>query len=155
LNADVALLEFPASVGIPLTLADSSMVNIGDDSFVVGFPMGITEQVLLGAHVASITPSSFRIDASVNHGNSGGPLLNVDGAQIGIVNAKHGSLSAFLNQVSTHRPGAGIIVGGIDTIGTIQQLIIEMQKNLNLGIGYAVATKQIKTLHPLLDQMIP
>ncbi len=153
--ADIALIEFPRAVGRSVTLANSVGCAIGNGAFVAGYPMGVTEQVLFSAHIASITPSHLRIDASVNHGNSGGPLFNMAGEQIGVVNAKHGSLSTFLNQIQNARPGAAIVVGGINPVQVIQALIAEMQKNLNLGIGYAVPTARIKPLHATLGALIP
>jgi serine protease Do len=153
--ADIALITFPNTVGTPVTFSNSSLCKVGNGAFVVGYPMGFIEQVLLSAHIASITASDLRIDASVNHGNSGGPLFNVNGEQIGVVNAKHGSLSTFLTQVQAARPGASITVGGINPIQVLQQLIDEMQKNLNLGIGYAIPSARIKGLHPTLAGLIP
>ena len=97
----------------------------------------------------------MRIDASVNHGNGGGPLFDLSGSQIGVVNAKHGSLSAFLDQIKQAQPMAMISIGGIDPVKAIQALIIEMEKNLNLGIGYAVPTDSIRNLHPTLQKCIP
>lgn len=152
---DIALIEFPNPIGTPVTLANSTTCAIGNGAFVVGYPMGVTEQVLFSAHIASITPSHLRIDASVNHGNSGGPLFNAAGEQVGVVNAKHGSLSDFLNQIKNARPGAAIVVGGIDPVNVIQVLIEEMQKNLNLGIGYAIPTARIKPLHATLGALVP
>ena len=152
---DIALIEFPNSVGTPITFANSAASSIGNGAFVVGYPMGVAEQVLCGAHIASVTASHLRIDASVNQGNSGGPLFNSAGEQIGVVNAKHGSLSTFLTQVQNAQPGAAIIVGGINPVQVIQALIEEMQKNLNLGIGYAVPTSIIKPLHATFNTLIP
>lgn len=152
---DIALLEFPEPVGRPVQFANSNSCATGNGVFVVGFPMGITEQVLFGAHIASVTPTHLRVDASVNHGNSGGPLFNLTGEQIGVVNAKHGSLSAYLTQLKNARPGATVHIAGIDPVKSIQILIAEMQKNLNLGIGYAVPTALIKPLHPVLTAVIP
>lgn len=152
---DIALIEFANPVGTPVTLVNSSTCAIGNGAFVVGYPMGVTEQLLFSAHIASITPSHLRIDASVNHGNSGGPLFNTSGEQIGVVNAKHGTLSAFLTQIQKARSGGLMSIGGVDPVVAIQALIGEMQKNLNLGIGYAVPTSSIKSLHPVLSRLIP
>ena len=105
--------------------------------------------------MASLTLHHLRVDASVNQGNSGGPLFNSSAEQIGVVNAKHGSLSAYLSQLMNTRPGASISISGIDPVQTIQILISEMQKNLNLGIGYAVPTSVIKPLHGILSVAIP
>jgi serine protease Do len=152
---DIAVIEFPQPVGTPIEFSDSSMCQVGNGAFVVGFPMGVGEQTLFSAHIASIAGDHLRIDASVNHGNSGGPLFNFEGKQIGVVNAKHGSLSHFLTQVRDAKPGAMMSIGGIDPVQTIQVLIQEMQKNLNLGIGYAIPTARIKQLHTVLTKCIP
>lgn len=152
---DVAILEFPREVGPPVTFANSSKVEVGNGAFVVGYPMGIAEQVLISAHIASVSPTFLRLDASVNHGNSGGPLFNRIGEQIGVVNAKHGSLSVFLAQLRNYQPGASMAIGGVDPVQAIQVLIGEMEKNLNLGIGYAIPSHRIRTLHAALAGAIP
>lgn len=152
---DVALLEFPKSVGAPVRLANSNSCAVGNGAFVVGFPMGVMEQTLFSAHIASIAGNHLRIDASVNHGNSGGPLFNLNGEQIGVINAKHGSLSQFLTQIKNAQPMAMMSIGGIDPVKAIQVLIEEMQRNLNLGIGYAIPTAYIKNLHTTLGKCIP
>ena len=121
----------------------------------VGFPMGITEQTLMSAHIASVTNSSLRIDVSVNHGNSGGPLFNLNGHQIGVVNAKHGSLANFLTQMKTMAPVAVMSVGGFDAVSSIRTLITKMERNLNLGIGYAIPSDKVRPLHAKLEATIP
>ncbi|MDP2277952.1 MAG: serine protease [Nitrospirota bacterium] len=157
-GADIAIIQFTQIIGTPVSFQNSSTCEVGNGAFVVGFPMGVGEQTLHSAHIASITTGStshLRIDASVNHGNSGGPLFNLNGEQIGVVNAKHGSLSQFLSQVKNARPSAMISIDGIDPVQAIQQLINEMQRNLNLGIGYAIPTQRIKSFHPILSKCIP
>jgi len=52
------------------------------------------------------------------------------------------------------QPVGGIRLGGIDPVQVIQVLIEELQKNLNLGIGYAIPMRQIKSLHPILDKNV-
>jgi S1-C subfamily serine protease len=152
---DIALLEFPYTIGTPAKFANSASCAVGNGAFVVGFPLGVSEQTLLSAHIASIAGSHLRIDASVNHGNSGGPLFNLRGEQIGVINAKHGSLSQFLTQLKNVAPGAVMSIGGFDAVKAIRVLIEEMQKNLNLGIGYAIPTALIKPLHPILTKCVP
>jgi S1-C subfamily serine protease len=154
-NVDIALLQFQQSVGKPVKFANSAGCKVGNGSFVVGFPMRVVEQTLFAAHIASITATGLRIDASVNHGNSGGPLFNLNGEQIGVVNAKHGSLSQFLMQIKNAQPMAMVSIAGIDPVKAIQTLIEEMQMNLNLGIGYAIPTATIKPLHATLTKCIP
>ena len=152
---DIALIQFQQDIGTPVEFSSSSTCAVGNGAFVVGFPMNIPEQTLMSAHIASITSSTLRIDVSVNHGNSGGPLFNLNGQQLGVVNAKHGSLASFLTQMETMAPGGQMNVGGFDAVGSIRTLISEMKRNLNLGIGYAIPTDAIRHLHQKLEANIP
>src|SRR3954469_4053152 len=78
----------------PLTLADSSKAQVGDGVVAIGSPYGLEGSVTVGVVSAlgrSITaPNHFTIsgaiqtDAPINHGNSGGPLLNSAGEVIGV-----------------------------------------------------------------------
>lgn len=139
---DIAIIRFPNQIGLAVKMKNSDTVEIGQEAFIAGFPLNITSITTLLAHIAGFEQHEgfdlIRIDASINHGLSGGPLFNICGELIGIVNAKHGSLSGFLKRVETAQPGARISIGGIDPVEAIQQLIREMKINLNLGIGYAI-----------------
>jgi len=87
----------PATL-VPATLGNPGALRIGDDAFVVGNPLGLTGSISSG--VVSGLNRSFKlpntertldgliqVDAAVNPGNSGGPLLNRDGQVVGIVAA--------------------------------------------------------------------
>jgi len=157
-QVDVALIQFLNNLGPPAPIRTSSSVLVGHDVFAVGFPNNISQITTLSGNVAGFEPtqnfSYIRIDASVNHGNSGGPLFNSTGELVGVVNAKHGSLSNFLQQVQNARPGASMSIGGINPVQVIQQLIGEMRKNLNLGIGYAIPIDYIGSLYALVGNAI-
>src|SRR5436190_63983 len=78
----------------PLQFGDSSAVQVGDAVVAIGSPLGLDETVTSGIVSAlnrTITsPNNFAIndaiqtDAAINHGNSGGPLLDLQGQVIGI-----------------------------------------------------------------------
>ena len=74
---------------------------------------------------------------------------------MGVVNAKHGSLADFLTQMKTMAPGAVMNVDGFDAVTSIRTLISEMERNLNLGIGYAIPTDVVRPLHGKLLATIP
>ena len=93
---DLALLRIPTD-GLqltPLTLGDSSGVQVGDPTLAIGNPFGLARTLTTGVVSAlqrSITaPNGFAIDnviqtdAPINPGNSGGPLLNAEGQVIGV-----------------------------------------------------------------------
>jgi Do/DeqQ family serine protease len=90
---DLALLKVNASGLHPLPLADSDTVQVGDVVLAVGNPMGLGETVTMGilsAKGRSIGGAVgdyqdfLQTDAPINHGNSGGALVNTKGELIGI-----------------------------------------------------------------------
>jgi len=95
-GADVALIKveaLPESTSVAL-LGDSDKTEAGESAFVIGTPFGIEHALSIG-HVSGtqVRPvitggTSLKViqtDASVNPGNSGGPLFNENGEVIGIV----------------------------------------------------------------------
>ena len=81
---------------MPATLGNPNAMQIGDEAFVVGNPLGLYSSMSAGVISGldrTFQPSTsqqklqglIQIDAAVNPGNSGGPLLNRDGQVIGIV----------------------------------------------------------------------
>jgi S1-C subfamily serine protease len=95
---DIAVLQadrLPDKV-VPAVLGNPGAMRVGDEAYVVGNPFGLYSSMSAG--VISGFDRSFRpestdrvltgliqIDAAVNPGNSGGPLLNRYGEVIGIV----------------------------------------------------------------------
>src|SRR5439155_18934200 len=95
---DIAVLhaDNPPAKIVPATLGNPNAERVGDEAFVVGNPFGLYSSMSAG--VISGFGRSFQpvdsniklqdliqIDAAVNPGNSGGPLLNRYGEVIGIV----------------------------------------------------------------------
>src|SRR2546425_95825 len=95
--ADVALLQLErAPLDSPAArLGDSDVVEVGDQVFVVGAPMGISHTLTVGHISARRRPSDsasalslaefFQTDAAINEGDSGGPLFNMDGEVVSVV----------------------------------------------------------------------
>lgn len=146
-DKDIAILEVEKSLGKGVKIGNSSSVKIGQEAFVVGFPLNIKKITALSANIAGFEPLNgfdlIRIDSSINHGNSGGPLFNADGALVGIVNAKHGGLSYILTEVQQATPKEMEVIGGTNLVKFIQILMKQMKRNLNLGIGYAIPINTI------------
>ncbi|HXR27019.1 MAG TPA: trypsin-like peptidase domain-containing protein [Candidatus Baltobacteraceae bacterium] len=95
---DIAVLraDQPPATLTPATLGNPSAVRVGSEAYVVGNPFGLTGS--LSAGVVSALDRDFQepdggpllhgliqVDAAVNPGNSGGPLVDRDGRVIGIV----------------------------------------------------------------------
>jgi putative serine protease PepD len=95
-STDLAIIRVsaPASILHPLTLGDSSAVQVGDAVIAIGSPFGLSETVTSGIvsalHRTMDAPNNYTIsdsiqtDAPINHGNSGGPLIDAAGRVIGV-----------------------------------------------------------------------
>ena len=95
-STDLAVLKVdaPASALKPLALGDSSELAVGDVVVAIGSPFGLENSVTAGI-VSALgrsmdAPNGFTIngsiqtDAAINHGNSGGPLLDLNARVIGV-----------------------------------------------------------------------
>jgi putative serine protease PepD len=95
-STDLAVLKVdaPSSALHPVELADSSQVAVGDVVVAIGSPFGLENSVTAGI-VSALgrsmqAPNGYTItgaiqtDAAINHGNSGGPLLDLDGKVVGV-----------------------------------------------------------------------
>jgi S1-C subfamily serine protease len=95
-SSDIAVLKVGASSRAltPLPLGNSDEMRVGDPVVAIGNPFGLDRTVTAGIVSAiqrAITaPNGYTIDhviqtdAAINHGNSGGPLLNRRGQVIGV-----------------------------------------------------------------------
>jgi putative serine protease PepD len=95
-SLDLALIKVdaPSSQLHPLSLGDSSAVQVGDAVVAIGSPFGLNETVTSGIVSAvhreitatnnATIENAIQTDAAINHGNSGGPLLNAQGQVIGV-----------------------------------------------------------------------
>jgi S1-C subfamily serine protease len=93
-DMDIALLRISNQSYSPLILGDSDFVQIGEKVIAIGNPLGlqfsVSEGIISGVNRkgANGLNAYIQTDASLNPGNSGGPLINVDGEVIGINNFK-------------------------------------------------------------------
>jgi S1-C subfamily serine protease len=95
-STDLAVIKVdaPASKLKPLELGDSKALRVGDTVVAIGSPFGLEGTVTagiisaLGRQIESTNgfaiDDSIQTDAAINHGNSGGPLLNLRGEVIGV-----------------------------------------------------------------------
>jgi S1-C subfamily serine protease len=138
-SQDLAVLKIPTE-GLtlhPLTLGDSSAVEVGEPVVAIGNPFGLSRTLTTGVISAlqrEITaPNGFSIDnvlqtdAPINPGNSGGPLLNSRGQVIGIT-----------SQIETGGGGSdgNIGIGFAVPIDTAKAELPELEKNGSVQTAY-------------------
>lgn len=98
---DLAVLKIDASNLTPVSIGDSSSIQVGDTVYAIGNPLGELDFSMTTGSVSALDRSivtdstqpainMFQFDAAVNSGNSGGPVYNTSGQVIGIVTAKSG-----------------------------------------------------------------
>jgi serine protease Do len=91
-KADMALLRIYAGHPLPsVTFGDSDKLRVGDTVIAIGSPFGFDNSATAGIVSAvnrDIMESPFddyiQTDAAINHGNSGGPLFNLEGEVVGM-----------------------------------------------------------------------
>jgi putative serine protease PepD len=126
---DVALLKVRASSRAlrPLDLGNSDNVEVGDQVAAIGNPLGLDRSITLGIvsalHRSLTSPQGTPIDrviqtdAVLNHGNSGGPLLNAQGQVVGV------SSAIATGDTSDGNLGIGFAI----PINTVQDVVAELK----------------------------
>jgi serine protease Do len=125
LAADLSLIQLdqvPAGLRAA-KLANSDQVRVGDQVIVVGAPYGLSHSLSVGWISARWAPSTmykaiplaefFQTDASINTGNSGGPMFSMAGEVIGIVS----------HTISKSGGSEGLAF--VVTMNTARQLLLE------------------------------
>src|SRR5580698_6211903 len=91
---DIALLRVHAGILPALRLGSSEDVSVGDAVIAIGNPFGLGQSVSAGivsARARTLEDDPYvnflQTDASINRGNSGGPLLTADGTVVGVTSA--------------------------------------------------------------------
>jgi S1-C subfamily serine protease len=149
-STDVAVLKVdPKKAGklAPLTLGDSSKVSVGDPAIAIGNPFGFDRTVTTGI-VSALqrqieAPNGFTIDnviqtdASVNPGNSGGPLLDATGRVIGIN-----------SQIATGGSRGSVGIAFAVPINTAKKVVPQLKQSGEierafLGVTTSDVTKQL------------
>lgn len=93
-DLDLAVLRADDPLPATVPLGDSDTVHQGDPVIAIGYPLGSAlgpEPTVTDGIISSIRTQGhlFQINAAINRGNSGGPLLSLkDGTVIGVIFAK-------------------------------------------------------------------
>jgi serine protease Do len=102
-QTDVAVVKIDSS-GLPtLPLGNSDAARVGDLCFAIGNPFGLEHSVTMGIisakgrklETGTYLQNFIQTDAAINHGNSGGALMNARGEMIGMNTAIFSGASSF------------------------------------------------------------
>jgi putative serine protease PepD len=166
-STDLAVVhvDAPSSLLVPLAVGNSDSVAVGDGAVAIGSPFGLEETVTSGIisalHRQIDAPNNFTIsnaiqtDAAINHGNSGGPLLDMHGKVIGV--------NAQIQSDSGGNEGVGFAIPSNTVQSVVTQLIgsgkvehaflgvssvtipASVASELNLAAGAEIATVRTGT----------
>lgn len=125
-DKDIAVLVIKDASFPYLKMANLSTVKIGDDIYAIGAPKGMAYTLTKGTVSAKeriVENESFiQIDAAINDGNSGGPLLNDAGEVLGMNTMK-----------MTDSEGIGLAIPADRVASTLKELGVETDTNGNVN----------------------
>jgi S1-C subfamily serine protease len=136
----VVKVDAPASALHPLSFDSSGTVQPGDAAYAIGNPFGLDRTMTAGIVSATgrdiqapnglTIPNAIQTDAPINHGNSGGPLLDAAGHVIGVNSQiQGGTVNANV--------GVGFAISS-DTARSVAQQLIAKGKVQHAYIGVEV-----------------
>ena len=132
-KTDIAVLKIEASNLSPITISDSSKVEVGDTALAIGDPFGVGQTVTKGIISATgrgnlgieAYEDFIQTDAPINPGNSGGALINDRGELVGINTA-----------IITHGSGGSQGIGFAVPTNLARQVMDEILKNGKVTRAY-------------------
>lgn len=155
-STDLAVLKLdaPRAALEPLVLANSAEVVVGDPVLAIGSPFGLegtlTQGIVSALHREMTAPNNFAIrdtiqtDAAINHGNSGGPLLDDLGRVIGV--------NAQIESASGGSDGVGFAIPSNTVKSIVTQLVATgTVEHAYLGIKMTAVDEGVMVTEVLLD----
>lgn len=159
LYSDIAVLKTDGNVPAIAKLGNSDVLKPGESVIAIGSPLGnfkntVTVGVVSATGRAIDTGNGYQIedliqtDAAINHGNSGGPLVNLAGEVVGV------------NTLVVRNTGSGDVAEGlgfaipVNTAQAVAQQIIEKGYFARpyLGISFQPINPEIAAIYNLPAQ---
>lgn len=161
-NIDLAIIKISANNLDYIDLADSDNINLADEVYAIGNPIGIEFQRTVTKGIISGINRTIKIeeeenymedliqtDATINEGNSGGPLINNKGELIGINTVKINNAEGigFAVPINIVKPILEKLINTgkfeeayLGIYGYDKEVIPYLQSNLEINSGIYVAT---------------
>jgi len=149
-ETDIAVIKVDDAQLQPLKLGDSDKVRVGEYVLAIGNPLstdelantitfGIISATKREVTIDNYTNTYLQTDAAINFGNSGGPLINLNGEVIGINSAK--TITAGYDELGNAVSAEGIgFALPINEVQKIMQVLITKGFVERPGIGVTVST---------------
>ena len=147
-STDLAVIKVdaPADVLLPLALGDSNSLSVGESVVAIGSPFGLegtlTSGIVSALNREMTSPNNFTIsnsiqtDAAINHGNSGGPLLNAAGEVVGV--------NTQIKSDSGGSDGIGFAIPSSTVSSIVPQIISSgAVEHAYLGVGVASLSESV------------
>lgn len=140
-HQDLALVQILSSQRFPtVALNSNDSTRVGQQVYAIGSPFGLSGTLTTGI-LSRIAPNGdLQTDAAINQGNSGGPLLNSQGALIGVNKAI----------VTPNRGNVGI--GFATAIGSVKRFLAQEQGAIAQA---ATLARQPRPRNPLPQAQSP
>ncbi|TFH47923.1 MAG: PDZ domain-containing protein [Lysobacterales bacterium] len=139
-KVDIAILELPTADKLPtVPLGDSDAVQVGELVLAIGSPFGLQHSVTVGI-VSAVGrygqgieeyEDFIQTDAAINRGNSGGPLLNLNGELVGLNTA-----------IRTTHMGGNVGIGFAIPVNMIKPVAEQLIKTGQVARGWLGASVQ-------------
>ncbi len=147
-STDLAVIKVdaPADVLLPLAIGDSNSLSVGESVVAIGSPFGLegtlTSGIVSALNREMTSPNNFTIsnsiqtDAAINHGNSGGPLLNAAGEVVGV--------NTQIKSDSGGSDGIGFAIPSSTVSSIVPQIISSgAVEHAYLGVGVASLSESV------------
>lgn len=149
---DIAVLKIEQGGLRPVVLGDSDAINVGENVYAIGNPLGELTFTFTGGYVSSkdraVTMSDgtvinmIQTDTAINSGNSGGPLFDKYGQVVGIVSAK---LSSSGSRSEASVEGLGFAI----PINDVKDMVTSIMEN-----GYVTGKPNVGVLISAVDESV-
>jgi 2-alkenal reductase len=158
--SDLAVLKVDVKVPAYAQLGDSTKLRVGETVIAIGSALGdfqntVTVGVISGLNRTLRGPginmeNMIQTDAAINHGNSGGPLLNLSGEVIGINTAVVRGDGGLGSDVAE---GLGFAIPA-KTVRTVSDQLIKEGRVARpfLGVATRPITRQVASYYDLRDE---
>ena len=167
---DIAVLKIDAEGLQPVTLGDSSALQVGEDVIAIGNALDLPGGPTVTKGVVSAVnrliqesnvsiPDAIQTDAAINPGNSGGPLVDMDGNVVGITTAViRGNAEGIGLAISidTAEPivqeliSDGEVKRGFLGV-TIQEITLSLAQQFGLAVDHGVGLRSVQANGPADD----